>query len=331
MINSSYCSKNCDFPNDSLNSLKSSGFSKDGMNCDIFNKNKDSYNPNALFVNNTNNNQHANFSNCFTPNHPLIDQYIAPNMNEVLHNNMPSGSILGENVSEYKVNIDSKDRDINVYPNPFSFTVTFGSVNRQIKQSLEWIDVNNKALGKQKIVFNGSPNPCISREFKNVKFIKIDHLVLPKYTTVMLDPTDNKFKFEQSSILIKYKYIIMKVKEFLPSSQLLGTNKLLEEGALITLHNGGNDLFLVGNVHFTKTFGYQMLGNLTKLTIELFTDTGLPIKFIVLDQNGDEIAPDTDPSNSGNLNNIYNPIIQLFFNLHIGVIENYISTNTKYN
>lgn len=160
--------------------------------------------------------------------------------------------------------------------------------------------------------------------------MKIDHLILPKYSTVMLDPSDNIFKFEQSSLLTQYKYLILKIKEFVPSSQLYATNKLLENGVMVFPHGSLNEFFYYGNVHFNKTFNFYQLGNLTKFSVEYYTDTGIPIKYRVLNSNGDEISPDTNIENSDKFNNIHNPLIQNFFALNIGIVENYMNTMVKY-
>lgn len=309
---------------------KSPGYSIENLNCDILNEKNQSYNPNNLFVNNSNNIKYNDYKQSFTPNRPLIEQYIAQNNGELLHNNLPNGSLLGEGIVEYKINIDSSDRNIDVYPNPFNYTVTFGSLNGQTRESMEWIDSKNKSLGKKKVKYNGTPGPYISREFRNIKFMNIDHLILPKYSTVMLDPTDNIFKFEQSSLLTQYKYLILKIKEFVPTSQMYATNSILESGIMVFPHGNLNDFFYYGNAHFHKTFNLFQLGNLTKFSVEYYTDTGIPIKYRVLDSNGNEISPDTDMANRDKFNNIYNPLIQNFFTLSIGVIENYMNTMVKY-
>jgi len=323
------CFVGCDLSDKTMGS-KSPGYSVEGMNCDILNDKHQNYNPNALFVNNTQNERYNNYKQSYTPNRPLIDQYIAQNNGEIIHNNLPSGSLLGEGIIEYKINIDSIDRDIKTFPNPFCYTVTFGSLNGQTKDSLEWIDPHNKLLGKKKIKYEGTPGPCISRQFHNIKFIKMDHLVLPKYSTVMLDPTDNIFKFEQSSSLTQYKYLILKIKEFVPTTQMYGTNNILESGVMVFPQGSLNDFFYYGNVHFGKTFNFHQLGNLTRFSVEYYTDTGKKIRYRVLDSNGDEIQPDTNIENMDKFNNIYNPLIQNFFTLSIGVVENYINTSVKY-
>lgn len=323
------CFMGCDLLNNTQNG-KSPGYNIDNMNCDAMNIKNQNYNPNGTFINNTPNIKYNDYKQSFAPNRPLIDQHIAQNNNEVIHNNLPSGSLLGEGIIEYKINIDSSDRDINIFPNPFNYTVTFGSMNGKIGESMEWIDPQNKLLGKKKIKYAGTPGPYISREFHNIKFMKIDHLILPKYSTVMLDPTDNIFKFEQSSLLTQYKYLILKIKEFVPTSQMYATNSLLENGVMVFPHGSLNEFFYYGNAHFHKTFNFYQLGNLTKFSVEYYTDTGIPIKYKVLNSTGNEIPPDTNIENKDKFNNIYNPLIQNFFTLNLGIVENYMNTMVKY-
>ena len=74
---------------------------------------------------------HQNFSN-FNESFRQYDSIIERNSTKntgysLLYQNIRD-DIMNERVTEYKINIDSKDRDISVYPDPFDFfTYTFCS------------------------------------------------------------------------------------------------------------------------------------------------------------------------------------------------------------
>lgn len=88
------------------------------------------------------------------------------NNNKNLHDNLTS-----EQIIDYQINIDSDDRKIETYPDPFNYIVSF------------------KALGRGKD-FPETPGPVIIRSFSNIKYIKLDNIILSKYNM-------NKYTLEQ--------------------------------------------------------------------------------------------------------------------------------------
>lgn len=84
---------------------------------------------------------------------------------QLLQNNIKDNVIV-ENTTEHTLTIDGADRDFTAYPNPLAFTVRFNPTNE------------TKA-------------PYIPRNFKNVKYIKLDKVILPnkyKFTTATISP-----------------------------------------------------------------------------------------------------------------------------------------------
>jgi len=59
-----------------------------------------------------------------------------------------------ERLCQYGINVDSSDRDINVFPNPFNFNITF----------------NGDRYSNQ---------PVIQKKFKDIKYIKLESITLP--------------------------------------------------------------------------------------------------------------------------------------------------------
>ena len=71
-----------------------------------------------------------------------------------IHSNGRTIKEFTERLNQYGINIDSTDRDIKIYPNPFQFN----------------------------IIFNGdkySNKPVIQRKFKDIKYLKLETITLP--------------------------------------------------------------------------------------------------------------------------------------------------------
>lgn len=124
-----------------------------------------SNNPNFNFQENTYPKKYNNFTQAFKPNEPIIEKTKFNNLNNMVHNNMKE-IILKQDINEYNIDIDSITRNQNIYHNPFDYTVSFTTSSSTLK-------TNNHFM-----VFDNSPN--ISRTFKNVKYIRVNCVNLPK-------------------------------------------------------------------------------------------------------------------------------------------------------
>ena len=93
-------------------------------------------NPTHYAVNKMNSRgNNSNFENAYNPPQTLIQPRDSKNYGFALHNNLNS-DILYEGITEYTLHIDSADRDIETYKNPFIFTVSLGGAGyNQINRS----------------------------------------------------------------------------------------------------------------------------------------------------------------------------------------------------
>jgi hypothetical protein len=101
------------------------------------------------------------------PKHQMLGEYEKPT--NLIHNNI-SKNVFAETLQEYTIIVDSADRDIAKYPNPFSYRVKFNGLP-------------------------GTPDANIMRKFDYVKYVKLDTGIIPgKYYYVKqdtsLNPTD---------------------------------------------------------------------------------------------------------------------------------------------
>lgn len=264
----------------------------------------------------------SRFTEAYIPNKPLIDRTDYDNHNEVLHNNL-GPRLLSENIKEYRINIDSKDRDPKIYPNPFKYTVNFGPASGQTITNYDWIDPNNKKLGKMPIkqFVHGVPNPCVNRAFRNVKYLRVDNIILPKH--YVINGTDPDYVLDNLTTLDSDIFLLLNIPE-LPTNNLLGTNGTNEKGHTIYPDNIRENYFTCITRHIGIVYDDNMLGNISKLTFEFMDSNGNILNIL----SDDKII--SDPSNKTLLNNSFNDLYQNHITIVIGVVENDLNTNTKY-
>jgi hypothetical protein len=133
-----------------------------------------------------------------------------------------SDTLNRETIIEYRLNIDSGDRDVDIYPDPFQYVVTFGPVvnsninsliqrdelktnlrnqntynsrnknrNQKVVDSFEdnelLYNLENDLLVNYDNTLKKIFNPYITRDFINVKFIRLDNIVLPRYNALKIN------------------------------------------------------------------------------------------------------------------------------------------------
>lgn len=294
----------------------------------------------------TNNPSMSNFNKAYTPNDPIIEKVDYINKNKLLHNNV-GDVVLDEHVVEYRIIIDSLDRDIKVYPDPFSYIVKFNPSGNQSIQNEEYIDYNKKGKGT-KIVesrFDAAPMPHILKEFKNVKYVKLENVILPQYSKTK-PKTEGGYEFDITSNLPSDRFVALEIKELdcdrvYTTSE--GVTRIDDKGHYYTPPTPFSMLIadkLLGLTAYTaipfygsKIYKNSNLGNITQLSIKFYDSAGLPLEFNNLFtyddlqnyeyENGEQL-PRTD------LRHPLNKKIQTNISFIIGVVESQINTNTKF-
>jgi hypothetical protein len=104
------------------------------------------------------------------PKHQMLGEF--EKSTNLIHNNV-SKNVFAETLQEYTIIIDSSDRDIIKYPNPFSYRVKFNGLP-------------------------GTKDANIMRSFDYVKYVKLDTGIIPgKYYYVKQDTSLNSADFDQ--------------------------------------------------------------------------------------------------------------------------------------
>jgi hypothetical protein len=285
-------------------------------------------NPNGNFTQITyqmdKNSQFHNFDKAFQSNEPLIERQNFRNQNNMLHNNVHE-NIQSEYITNYTIDIDSNDRNTTSYPNPFKYTVFFAPVTKGIENREEWIDPMDHSKGRKnvKIVYNGPPAPYIKTAFKNLKYIRVDNVILPKYHEIT--EVSGEWILDTTKDLSQDRYVVMKFTN-IESRYNLSTNPIVESSGIKLIPNTiptfGNFYYAIpaNSNNIVKTFPMSSLGNLDRLYVEFYDSAGNLLKY----NNLDSEQPIDDVRNPGNVN------LQNNITLIYGVVENELATEIKF-
>lgn len=99
---------------------------------------------NSANLENLNNYSQFNIEKSFQTNKPIEFMPDYTNKHETLYDNLGE-NLMRESLREYRLNIDSSDRDISIYPDPFNYTVYLGPItNSGINASVSRTNIKNE-------------------------------------------------------------------------------------------------------------------------------------------------------------------------------------------
>lgn len=269
------------------------------------------------------------------PTNPIVGPVNYKNKNNLLHNNIKD-SVLDEHVVEYKVHIDSIDRDIAAYTDPFHYTVQFNPSSNRSQ------NVKQPGGTYVKQYFKPLAKPHINKEFRNVKYIKIDNVCLPRYKIIKKDDgadTYSQFQTDSDeSNLYDDRFIELRIKELIDNKNF-ATNSHTQDsfGLVFPDKLVSSNYFIGAPFYMSRTYNTSQLGDLNRLTIDFYDSYGEPIRVQSVDENDANLntSPYTDivtEDTSINMNHevsvpttdLRHPLnkkIQNFISLRIGVVE----------
>lgn len=266
-----------------------------------------------------------NVDNAYRQNSPFINKIDHSNQNNTLHNNL-GDNLLNENIVEYRINIDSSDRDPKVFKDPFSYTVTFNPTR-------------------------STARPIIEREFKNVKYIKLESVILPRYMHIEDTGSEYELSTDSDSHLYDDRFVILNIEQLEGiESRVYGTNTHLTNSfAQITPDKLISSNYYTGIPYLgTRYFKDSHLENLKKLTIRFLDSYGNPLKIQEVSSSGGSLSiVDSDPlavkqddgtfkdknDTTIDITDVRHPMNRSFQNhisLVIGVVEAELNTDTQY-
>lgn len=295
---------------------------------------------------NMNLNSATSFPAAFDQNTPMIEKIDYTNKNNFIHNNVAE-NVLDEHVVEYRVIFDSADRDIKVYPSPFAYTVKFNPMSATTVETEEYVNPKNKKFGT-KIVqtrFAAAPSPIITKEFKNVKYVKLENVVLPQFSQIKKNK-NGEYEFDPCSHLTKKRFVTLAIKE-LDADRVYATFDSvtrydkngnpytpLDPFAIIIPDKLLGLNFYSGVPYYgSKIYKNSLLGNITQMSIQFSDSRGLPLRYddmFTYEDLEEYEFENHEPLPTTDLRNPHNEETQTLISLIIGVVESQINTNTKF-
>ena len=124
-----------------------------------------------------NRNNMYNINSAFSKSSPLIEQPQYTNPHTTLHDNLHN-NLAAEHIVEYYINIDSDDRNLDVYPDPYNFVVSFKPIGKSIDRRQKF---KKGGVVFENTSYDETPGPVIIRNFKNVKYVKLDRVILSRH------------------------------------------------------------------------------------------------------------------------------------------------------
>jgi hypothetical protein len=282
-----------------------------------------------------------NYDTCMTNATPILKKTDFSYKNNTIVENL-SDTLNRETIIEYRLNIDSGDRDVDIYPDPFQYVVTFGPVvNSNITSVIQRDELktnlrnqnsyNNRNKNRnQKVVDSFEDNellyslendllvnydntlkkifnPYITRDFINVKFIRLDNIVLPRYNALKIN-YDWKYTTKKNNC-VKYikddyerlidcsisyeryipdpnicltlltdRFIMVSIKE-IRNNQNLATNIINTNSFTVFPDKPTGLMYWRGNPYYAvRIYDDSLLGNITKLSFEFYGSDGTQIK-----------------------------------------------------
>ena len=284
----------------------------------------------------------SNFNRSYIPQPQMIQQTDFTNNGALGHNNIKK-KVLDEHIVEYKIHIDSMDRDIGAYKDPFHYVVQFNpSSTRVVKEYAKDGSYVEKT-------YKGPAKPHILRKFNNKKYIKIDNVCLPRYKIIKKKSGEDVYEtFDTTtddSNIYDDRFIELKIEE-LKDSNTLATNSHAQDsfGLIFPDKLVSKDFYLGAPFFMSRTYNNSQLGNISRLTIDFYDSYGEPLKITAVDENGlnpnsdpyvDVIttSPDADTTVSVDQTDLRHPLnkkTQNYISLRIGVIECQQNLDTKF-
>lgn len=281
--------------------------------------------PNPYSFQQYQNQQMGRIHQVFAQNTPLISKMNFENQNNMLHNNV-SQRVLNEYVTEYGAMLDSYDRNRDAFQSPFNMRVTFG----------------NKSY----------PEPKMERAYENVKYITLNSVILPRSLAIdtshgpdlyptgsLLAGTDVVQSSDIMTQLSNHSFLILDINE-IGNSNIIGTSRKHQRDKITLYYDCdlGIDSGLWKPVHGTIVYPNSGLFNLEKMTLVLCDEYGNELQ--LYDELGNNLFGvqidgkdyNTYVRDNMSLSSVKHTdrVTQVIYNFTIGVVENEISTETKF-
>ena len=177
---------------------------------------------------------------------------------------------------------------------------------------------------------------------KNIKYIKIKYLTLPRHVVYnVTDASNNIFDTDmrtvfKSTILGNYRYLVLRIKE-LNDDKLYSTNDNIRNNCFILYRDSNyydalNDLW-IATQPVKIYYDNQLKNNLNRLTFEILTPDFQEFRLKYIDNQAlanIDYNFINNPEANSNFYSTYTPLIQMSMEIEFGICENQINTQKSY-
>ena len=277
-----------------------------------------------------------NFNGAYRNPTNLVPQLNTQNNGNLVHNNIKD-NVLCENLEQYTLFIDGNDKDSSIFKNSFEFKVELGGRS----------DRHYVTLG---------------HPLKNIKYIKLKNVIIPKYDTIKIDATGNKiFEYDTTTSIItdKFRFLVLEIEE-INDINTFTSGTIYNNNSFILRYDknmGTNHHLVIPIERDIIHYKDSSLSNLSRMTIKLCDDLGNILNTSLTHENppGDDYstnnfdiyniitelknlngAPNKFTNDANDNNNILESLENLFQRhqiqilFEIGVMENEMGTNINY-
>jgi len=262
-----------------------------------------------------------NFNTAYQQNQQFIPAQEYTNNGQLIHNNVES-NMLNENYIDYTIHVDSTDRNTSVYPNPYSFVLTFGGAGpgkNKYFDSHGNLHVND---------YVGAPDPIIDKKFRNVKNVILDKIFFPRYIGFERTGTPGNYDYSGNVTLAsRYRYVVVRIKE-LDNNRMFSTNNFVRDDSFVmyndkTLGEANVGIWIASP--YKRFYLRSALKNIDKFTIEIVDPKGNLIVPTYDDSGTNVPIPANDLKNENHRD-------QFEFQIHfiLTVLENELNTKPNY-
>ena len=322
-----------------------------------------------------------NFMKAFQDNFAIIPKNKFNNEHNVVHDNLGS-NLMTEQIETYTIFADGFHRNHTSHCNPFDFPIEFGGTgsSEQSTWGEELDSTTNpnkpKWIKVKKIkTFQGSTGVKIGRPLHNVKFVKVQSIVCPRYNKLTYDFANKIFNYateeEEFNIGASQRFITLKIKELADPKKFTSGEFFKNDSYLMRIdkYMGNSHVLWIPLHRDSVSFKNSLLKDLSKISIKIYDDEDesivMPIltytnqltsSVVIRDFKFDTIIDELNTiisniksggSNTinpftgvdGNTTDVLNTINQINkikrrhqvqVTLDIGVVENELNTDTKY-
>ena len=251
-----------------------------------------------------------NFNQAFQNSNNLIPELDVNNHGNLVHNNIKS-KVFCENLEQYTLFIDGSDKNHLNFQNSFEFTAQLG--------------------------YDNSKYISLGHNLENIKYIKLKHVIVPKYNKIkqVTNNGKNEYEYDTTEVISdKNRFLVLNIEEINDINTFKSGIKYKDNSFILRSDkNMGSDHQLYvpierDIIHFKDS----SLSNLSKMTIKLCDDLGNVLTTTIDDDTNADFNTKIGEASEDlktTLEEIFKKHhIQLTF--EIGVMENEIATKTTY-